>query len=346
MKAVVTAGGRIDGDFAAAAGTNVKALAPIAASRCCSELSMRFAAPARRASPSIGGADVRDGLRRAGRARSSTKVPRERRICCARLRAWPDEGGALLYATSDLPYVTAADVGDFAARVEPGALAVALAEFGTFNARFPGAPAPGITLAGERVVNGGLFSIPAGSAASGSPRSQRASSSAQSALADGEPRESAGFDPLLSRHAEHRASRSDGAQRVTQVPAHAVRNCAPELAFDVDTIAEYRVCLRAALTPVSARALLARHSSRLGRNAGYLAAVAHDRAGRRQCADRLRSPRDGWARSRRRSRRSSSAFGRMRAVGAGAGASSSTPSARWRGPVRSACSTTRTLSRR
>ena len=44
------------------------------------------------------------------------------------LRAWPEDGEPLLYATSDLPYITAAAVRDFIERVPSGALGVPLAE--------------------------------------------------------------------------------------------------------------------------------------------------------------------------------------------------------------------------
>src|SRR5579863_6590788 len=79
------------------------------------------------------------------------------------LRAWPEDGEALLYATSDLPYVTAEAIAAFIVRVPSGALAVALAEFADFATRFPDPPPFGITLARERVVNGGVFVLPPGS---------------------------------------------------------------------------------------------------------------------------------------------------------------------------------------
>src|SRR5690348_9646226 len=66
------------------------------------------------------------------------------------LRAWPDDGEPLLYATSDLPYVTAAAVTDFIARMPAATLGIPLSEYADFTARFPGAPEAGITLAGER----------------------------------------------------------------------------------------------------------------------------------------------------------------------------------------------------
>src|SRR5581483_5778497 len=79
------------------------------------------------------------------------------------LRAWPEDGEPLLYATSDLPYVTTAAVADFVGRVPPQTLGLPLSDYADFTTRFPGAPPAGITLAGERVVNGGVFLLPSGS---------------------------------------------------------------------------------------------------------------------------------------------------------------------------------------
>jgi hypothetical protein len=155
------------------------------------------------------------------------------------LRAWPEDGEPLLYATSDLPYVTADAATAFVQRVPSETLAVSLAEFAAFDVRFPGVSGFGITLAGERVVNGGLFSLPSGSA------ERLALIASRFFNARKQPWRMAGFvSPIvLFRFLVGRLSIAHleaMAARMLQVPALAIRNCAPELAFDVDTDLEYR----------------------------------------------------------------------------------------------------------
>src|SRR5579864_7472504 len=70
----------------------------------------------------------------------------------------------LLYLTSDMPYITADALRAFVDAAPANALALALTPFDVFAARFPGAPAFGVTLAGEKVANGGAFVIPAAAA--------------------------------------------------------------------------------------------------------------------------------------------------------------------------------------
>lgn len=154
------------------------------------------------------------------------------------LRVWPGDE-RLIYATSDLPYVTAEAVRDFLNRVGHGTLAVALAEYPAFIARFPNAPPFGIRLGGERVVNGGVFSIPQGAA------EKLAAVAARFFDARKQPWRMASLvgPAVLIRFLSGRLRVSDletMALHVLQVPAQALRGCAPELAFDVDTIAEYR----------------------------------------------------------------------------------------------------------
>jgi hypothetical protein len=154
------------------------------------------------------------------------------------LRAWPDSE-RVLYATSDLPYVTSAAIKDFADRVGHGTLAVSLTDFGAFTTRFPGAPPFGITLAGERVVNGGLFSIPQGAGEKLAGVAQRFFEARKRPW-----RMASLVGPaVLIRFLSGRLRVADleaMALHVLAVPAQALRGCAPELAFDVDAIDEYR----------------------------------------------------------------------------------------------------------
>ncbi|MGA8533921.1 MAG: hypothetical protein WB615_07415, partial [Candidatus Tumulicola sp.] len=156
------------------------------------------------------------------------------------LRAWPDDDGQpLLYATSDLPYVTAAAVMDFVGRVPHGAIAMALSEYADFAARFPGAPPFGIRLASDRVVNGGVFCFPAGSCASLANLATRFFEARKAPW-----RMATLVSPVaMLRLAAGRLSIAQierEAYRLVKLPAAAVRRCAPELAYDTDTLAEYQ----------------------------------------------------------------------------------------------------------
>jgi CTP:molybdopterin cytidylyltransferase MocA len=241
VKAVITAGGRIEGPFASQAGTSVKALAVVRGATMLERIveALRGAGATRIAL--VGG----DEVRAAARDRVDRFVdesPSGSQNMLRALHAWSDDGEPLLYATSDLPYVTAETVGDFVQRVPPQTLSVALCEYGAYLARFPGAPVAGITLAGERVVNGGVFYLPGGSVA------RLAAMATQFFDARKRPWQMAGLvgAGVLLRFVFRRLSIADLEGRAHQtlgVPALGVRNCAPELAFDVDGENEYRYAL-------------------------------------------------------------------------------------------------------
>ena len=222
MKAVVTAGGRIDGEYARVAGTTIKALAHVRGRSMLDRVldALRGAGVTRIAV--VGGTEVRTACAHRVERVIDAQESGERNIVLA-LEAWADDGEPLLYATSDLPYVTADAVGDFVRRVPSGAVAMALSEH---------------DLARERVVNGGIFSLPAGS------RERVAGLAASFFSARKAPwRMAALVSPLaLLRLATGRLS-VEGiereALRVVKHPCVAVRNCAPELAFDADTLADY-----------------------------------------------------------------------------------------------------------
>lgn len=244
MKAVITAGGRIDGAFAEAAGTHVKALANLRGMTMLARVveSLRACGATRIAI--VGGAEVRAAFESQVESIVNESPSGSQNLLRA-LRAWPEDGEALLYATSDLPYVTAAAVGNFIDRLQPGTLAIALSEIAAYEARFPGSPAAGILLGGERVVNGGIFSIPAGAAAPIANVATRFFEARKQPW-----RMATLVSPLaLLRFLAGRLRIADleaEATRVLAYPARAVRNCAPELAFDVDGIAEYEyVCAQA-----------------------------------------------------------------------------------------------------
>lgn len=237
MRAVVTAGGRVEGDFARAAGTTVKALAPVRGVTMLQRMLDALRSAGVTEIAVVGGNEVRAACG-SSVERFVDESPSGSENLLRALRAWPDTE-RLLYATSDLPYVTAHAIEDFIARVGLGTLAVSLAEYGAFAARFAGAPAGfGVTLGRERVVNGGIFSIP-----QGAPEKLAAIATRFFEARKRPWRMASLVGPaVLIRFLSGRLRVSDletMALHVLQVPAQALRGCAPELAFDVDTAAEY-----------------------------------------------------------------------------------------------------------
>jgi len=237
MRAVVTAGGRIDGEFAQIAGTRIKALVRVRGETMLERMLEALRGAGVSEIAVVGGDDVRAACGPLVE-RFVDESPSGSENLLRALAAWPDSG-RLIYATSDLPYVTAGTIRDFLQRVGEGTLAVALAEHGAFTARFPGAPPSGIKLGRERVVNGGVFSIPQGATA------KLATIATRFFEARKQPWRMASLvgPAVLFRFLSGRLRVRDletMALHVLQVPAQALRGCAPELAFDVDTIDEYR----------------------------------------------------------------------------------------------------------
>lgn len=237
MKAVVTAGGRIGGAYERQAGTAVKALAPIGDGTMLQRVidALRGAGVDRIAV--IGGSDVRRACA-SHVERFVDETPSGARNVMLALQAWADDDEPLLYATSDMPFVSAEALRDFLSRTPPDGVAIALAEHSAFLRRFPGAPPFGIELAGERVVNGGVFSL-----APGTPGAVERFASAFFDARKHPWRMARLVGPgALLRFALRRLSVSDLerlAAKALGVPAVAIRGCAPELAYDADTAAEY-----------------------------------------------------------------------------------------------------------
>ncbi len=235
MRAVITAGGKIGGEYARAAGTTVKALAPVRGATMLERAIAAARGAGAEAIAVVGGDEVRAACAHEVERiipESESGAENLRRA----LRAWR---GAMLYLTSDLPYVDAGSVRDFADRAR-GALAIALAEHEAFARRFPGAPAGyGIRIGGERVINGGVFFVPDGAASRVEDLASRLFEARKSSL------QMAGlaglgiavrfaFGALTIGALERRA------RRVLGIEARAVRRCAPELAYDADDLATYR----------------------------------------------------------------------------------------------------------
>jgi GTP:adenosylcobinamide-phosphate guanylyltransferase len=239
-QAVITAGGRVEPDFAKVIGTPVKALAPFAGSTFLERTvhALRSAGVGRIAV--VGGSEVRSVC-----ARIVDKVIEEDLSGAVNLsralHAW-DGAEPLLYLTSDMPFISAAALRVFCERVPVQTLALPLTEWRDFEDRFPHAPGFGITLAGERVVNGGAFVIPAHSAARIENFAARFFEARKSVW-----RMARLTGPaLLLQFALRRLSIARlerHAQRLLGVPACALRGAPVELAYDVDALEEYRYAI-------------------------------------------------------------------------------------------------------
>jgi GTP:adenosylcobinamide-phosphate guanylyltransferase len=237
MQVVITAGGRIGGEFAESIGTRVKALAPLNGSTMLARTIAACETLGATRIAAIGGDEVRTAC---GDSVDEVIAESERgsQNVLAALRSW-NEREPLLYLTSDMPFVTPAALRDFIERVPDGVLAMAVSEELDFAARFPGAPPHGVTLAGERIVNGGAFVLP--------PGARRRVESAATTFFNARKslvRMAVLLGPaLLFQFVTRRLSIAKleaHAERILGIPARAVRGCAPELAFDVDTFEEYR----------------------------------------------------------------------------------------------------------
>lgn len=238
--AVITTGGRVDGAFAQAIGTRVKALAPFAGSTVLSRTiaALRDAGVERIAV--IGGEEVRRAC-----ASDVERCIDESEDGAENLRralhAWNSDA-PLLYATSDMPFISPNAVRAFLERESGDALAMPLTEWGDFERRFPGAPPFGITLAGEKVVNGGVFAIPPGGAAAIESFAGRFFDARKRPL-----RMALLAGPvLLARFMFKRLSVDyveAQARRRLGIPVRAIRGAPPELAYDVDVFEEYRYAI-------------------------------------------------------------------------------------------------------
>lgn len=238
--AVITAGGRVDGAFAQALGTGVKALAPFGGST----LLERTITAAREIGIEriavIGGAEVRSACSHLVERVIDESSSGSDNLLSA-LHAWDDDP-PLLYLTSDMPFVSGEALSAFLRAAPHDALAMPLTEWPDFASRFPGAPPFGVTLAGERVVNGGAFLIPA-----------RASQAIEAfAVRFFDARKSVWKmarltgPALLLQFVLRRlgiAQLEAQAGRLLGIPAKAVRNAPAELAYDIDVYEEYRYAL-------------------------------------------------------------------------------------------------------
>jgi len=245
VNAVVTAGGRIDGPYARAAGTTVKALVRVRGRT----LLERAIAAVRGAGIGriavVGNDDVASACRDAVDRIVPDRGDGAANVLAA-LHAFADDPGTpVLLMVSDLPFVEPTHIRAFLSRVPPATLALALARYEEFQERFPGLPDPGIRCREGRVVNGGALVIPPGAAAVIVPFAARFFEARKSLLRMAR---LAGIGTLLRfvtgtlslPALERRAS------GVLGIPARAIVGMAPELAFDLDDLQRFHYALRVA----------------------------------------------------------------------------------------------------
>ncbi|MBV8074122.1 MAG: NTP transferase domain-containing protein [Candidatus Eremiobacteraeota bacterium] len=235
MNAVITAGGVVDGEFARAIATSVKALAPLRGTTLL-DLAVDAARGAgARGVAVVGGPAVRAHCR--GKVEHLIDASEDGSENVRRaLGAWPAE--PLVYLTSDLPFVDSGAVAAFVARSAGYALTMPLASSQAYEARFPGAPEHIVTLGGERVANGNVFFIAPEARApllhfAGRFFEARKSKLRMAVLLG---------VPLLVRFALRRLTIEAierKAQRTLGVPVAAIRDADPGICYDVDTLAEY-----------------------------------------------------------------------------------------------------------
>ena len=235
MDAVITAGGRVDGQLARSMGTPIKALAPVGGSSMLDRTIAALRGVGVERIAVVGGDEVRralpPGIRGIDEAPSGSENLRRA------LSAWGPTN-RLLYMTSDMPFLNAAALQTFIDAAAPAALALPLTEWEVFDRRFPGAPPFGIVLAGEKVVNGGAFIIPPGGAPAIEQFATRFFDARKSPLRMARLAGPALLLQFICRTLSV-ARLETHAHRLLGFPARAVRNAPPELAYDVDVLEEY-----------------------------------------------------------------------------------------------------------
>jgi hypothetical protein len=240
IRAVITAGGRVDDAFAASIGTPVKALAPFGSGVLIDPILAAIGEAGIADAAVI--ADPAAGLRLPGNVRLVPAAQSGAANVTLALDAWPD--GDLLFATSDLPFVTTPELIAFLAASAEYDLTMPLASAAAYEAAFPGAPPHIMTLGGERIASGSVFFI---------GRSARAQVRAIAGRFFDARKSAIGMARLLGpalllrylvrrlhiAHVEQRAASAFG------VRAAAIRDSGPGLSYDVDTLADYRyACAR------------------------------------------------------------------------------------------------------
>ncbi len=236
LTAAITAGGRVDSAFASVIGTSVKALAPLGSARLI-DLSIAAAREAGAARVIVvGNGDVRAHC---GSAVDDVveAVDDGRENLRRALHAAGEN--ALLFMTSDLPFVDGASARAFLLASASAGVAMPLADESAYRSAFPGAAPHATAIGGERVVNGSVFYFAAGVAPRVDAIAQQFFEARKSLW-----RMAALTGPgLLLKFAVRRLKIADleaRAQQVLGVRALGVRGSPPSLCYDVDSLDDYR----------------------------------------------------------------------------------------------------------
>ncbi len=240
-RAVVTSGGRVDGAFASAIGTGIKALAPLGSGRLIDPVLAAVRGCGIGEVAVVGGPEVAAHLAGSGITHVAAADDGATNVLRA-LDAW--DGGDLLFATSDLPFVTAAALGAFLAASRDFALTMPLAAGDAYEAAYPGAPPHITALAGDRVAGGSVFFIAAAARAPLRRVAGRFFNARKSLIGMARLLGPA----LLLRFLLRRLRIADVESRARAalgVDVAAIRDAAPALCYDVDTFEDYRyACAR------------------------------------------------------------------------------------------------------
>jgi CTP:molybdopterin cytidylyltransferase MocA len=236
LYAVITAGGKVRGEFARAIGTEIKALAPLGTRRLIDPAIEAARAIGVRAIAVVGPSGVAEHCgARVERVIDAARSGPENIIRA--LRAFPD-AGRLVFLTSDMPFVEAAGLQAFVERSNGWALTMALAPADAYVTRFPGAPPHLVRLGREAFANGSAFVID-GAAIAPLERVAGHFFRARKSL----PRLAALLGPVLClRYACRRLGIAEIERRaaaVLGVSARAIVDAAPGLCYDVDELADW-----------------------------------------------------------------------------------------------------------
>jgi len=237
MYAVITAGGRVDADFARAIGSEYKALAPLGNARRLIDASIDAARSIDVAGIAVVGSS--EVLQYCADRIDVPIVAAEEGVENIRraLHAFADFD-RLVYLTSDIPFADGAALGAFVERSNGIALTMALASGDAYDAAFPAAPPHVMTLGRERIANGSAFVIDRSAIEQLELVAGRFFDARKSL-----PRLALLLGPLLClRFALKRldiATIERRARAILGVDARAIRAAGPGLCYDVDTLADW-----------------------------------------------------------------------------------------------------------
>jgi len=238
MDAIVLAGGRISGPYAEAAGTTVKALAVVRGEPVLRRVTAALqAASGIRRVCVVGPEAVRPVLTDGCLWEDETESALGNLLAgLERLGEAPSERA--LVCGSDVPALDAASVADFVARAPDTAdIAMPLVRRESFLARFPGDPRPYVQLADGAYTSGSQFIVRPHALHANRPLLEALFQARKSQL---------GMVRLLGvgltlRFLTRRLRIVDVEQRgsaLTGCRCQAVGDCYPELAFDIDSLAD------------------------------------------------------------------------------------------------------------